>query len=68
MDLPQISGRSVVDAIRLTDRLPRLERIAEPNWQDGQVVSLAAPAEPVRITDSWTLCAPGALDVGLDPL
>ena len=47
------------------DRLPRLERIAEPNWQDGQVVSLAAPGERVRITDSWTLCAPGALRVGL---
>lgn len=49
------------------DRLPRLEQIAEPNWRDGQVVSLAAPAEPVRITDSWTLCAPAALDLGLDP-
>ena len=49
------------------DRLPRLERIAESNWRDGQVVSLAAPAEPVRITDSWTLCAPGALDLGLGP-
>ena len=49
------------------DRLPRLERIAEPNWEGGQVVSLAAPAEPVRITEDWTLCAPGGLRVGLDP-
>jgi len=49
------------------DRLPPLERIAEPNWEGGQVVSLAAPAEPVRITEDWTLCAPGGLRVGLDP-
>ena len=48
------------------DRLPPLERITEPNWQDGQVVSLAAAAEPVRMTDRWTLCAPAALDVGID--
>ena len=47
------------------DRLPSLERIAEPSWRTGQVVSLAAPADPVRIRDDWTLCAPGALDVGL---
>ena len=48
------------------DRLPPLERIAEPHWQPGQVVSLAAPAEPVRMTDRWTLCAPAALDLGID--
>ena len=47
------------------DRLAPLERIAESSWQDGQVVSLAAAAEPVRITDSWTLCAPDVLDIGL---
>ncbi len=46
------------------DRLPRLDRIAGPSWQAGQVISLTAPAEPVRITDDWTLCAPGALNVG----
>ncbi len=49
------------------DRLPSLERISEPNWQDGQVVSLAAPAQPVRITNNWALCLPGALDVGVAP-
>lgn len=49
------------------DRLPALERIAEPKWEDGQVVSLAAPADPVRIAEDWTLCAPGGLHVGLDP-
>ena len=43
------------------DRLPPLDRIAEPNWRPGQVVSLAAPKEPVRVADGWTLCAPGAL-------
>ena len=48
------------------DRLPPLERIAEPHWQIGQVVSLAARAEPVRMTDRWTLCAPAALDLGID--
>ena len=47
------------------DRLAPLERIAESSWQDGQVVSLAAAAEPGRITDSWTLCAPDVLDIGL---
>lgn len=47
------------------DRLPPLHRMAEPNWQDGQVVSLAAGERPVRLADRWTLCAPGALEVGL---
>ena len=46
------------------DRLPSLQRIAEPSWQAGQVVSLAAPANPVRIADDWTLCAPRDLDLG----
>ena len=45
-------------------RLPRLERIAAPNWQAGQLVSLAAPEEPVRIRADWTLCTPSALDLG----
>ena len=45
------------------DRLPSLQRIAEPGWQPGQVVSLAAPAHPVRIMDDWTLCAPPSLDL-----
>ena len=38
------------------ERLPPLTRIAEPNWRSGQVVSLAAPAEPARLRDDWTLC------------
>ena len=46
------------------DRLPSLRRIAEPSWQSGQVVSLAAPAAPARITDDWILCAPRDLDLG----
>ena len=46
------------------DRLPPLQRIAGPGWQAGQVVSLAAPANPVRITDDWTLCAPRDLHLG----
>ena len=45
------------------DRLAPLDRIAEPNWQPGQVVSLAAPEEPVRIGERWTMCSPGALDL-----
>ena len=45
-------------------RLPRLERIAAPNWQGGQLVSLAAPEEPVRVRSDWTLCTPSALDLG----
>lgn len=44
--------------------LPALDRIAEPNWQDGQIVSLVAEAEPVRLDDGWSLCSPGALNVG----
>ena len=47
------------------DRLPSLQRIAEPGWQTGQVVSLAAPAAPVRIADEWTLCPPRDLDLGI---
>jgi predicted AAA+ superfamily ATPase len=49
----------------LYDRLRSLRRIAEPSWQAGQVVSLAAPADPVRIADDWTLCAPRGLDLGI---
>ena len=44
--------------------LPRLDRIAESGWQEGQVVSLVAEAKPVRLDDGWTLCSPGALDLG----
>ena len=44
--------------------LPSLDRIAEPGWQEGQVVSLVAEAEPVRLKDGWTLCSPSALNVG----
>ena len=45
--------------------LPRLDRIAGPNWTTGQVVSLTAEVEPARITDQWTLCAPEDLDLDL---
>lgn len=41
--------------------LPRLARIADPHWQPGQVVSLAAPEKPVQIRDDWRLCLPSAL-------
>ena len=44
--------------------LPALDRIAEPNWQDGQIVSLVAEAEPVRLNHGWSLCSPGALNIG----
>ena len=44
--------------------LPGLDRIAGPGWQAGQVVSLVAEAEPFRLRDGWTICAPGALNVG----
>ena len=43
--------------------LPSLDRIAGPGWQKGRVVSLAAEAEPVRLNDRWSLCAPGALNL-----
>ena len=45
-------------------RLARLERIAAPNWQAGQLVSLAAPEEPARFRGDWTLCTPSGLDLG----
>ena len=44
--------------------LPRLDRIAGPSWREGQVVSLVAEAEPVRLKEGWSLCSPGALNVG----
>lgn len=44
------------------ERLPQLERIAEANWRTGQVVSLAAPAEPVGLRNDWMLCRPATLD------
>ena len=48
------------------DRLPPLDKVAGPNWKDGQVVSLVAEATPVRIKEGWTLCAPGTLDLRID--
>ena len=48
------------------DRLPSLDKVAGPNWQDGQVVSLVAEATPIRIRERWTLRAPGALDLGIE--
>lgn len=44
--------------------LPRLDSIAGPGWQEGQVISLVAEAESVRLNDDWSLCSPGALKVG----
>ena len=44
--------------------LPALDTIAGPGWQEGPVVSLVTEAEPVRLTDGWTICTPGALNVG----
>ena len=46
------------------DRLAPLEKLAEPSWQEGQVVSLGATAS-VRISDLWTLRTPTELDLGL---
>ena len=43
--------------------LPQLDRIAEPGWQGGQIVSLVADAEPARLIEGWTLCSPGALNL-----
>ncbi len=45
--------------------LARLEAISSPNWQPGQVVSLAAEDAPVSLTPEWRLCAPHGLDLGL---
>lgn len=45
--------------------LHQLDRIANSNWQPGQVVSLAAEEKPVNLTSEWRLCAPGDLDLGL---
>lgn len=44
--------------------LHQLDRIARPNWQPGQVVSLAAEEKPVSLTKEWRLCAP--YDLSLD--
>ena len=48
------------------DHLAPLDRLAEPNWQEGQVVSLAATGT-ARISDFWTLRSPAGLDLGLGP-
>ena len=48
------------------DRLAPLDRLAEPNWQEGQVVSLSATGT-TRIGDLWTPCNPAGLDLGLGP-
>ena len=43
------------------DRLVPLERVAEANWKQGQVVSLTASDEPVTLSDDWRLCLPESL-------
>lgn len=43
------------------DRLAPLDRIRDPNWQPGQVVSLAAPERPAPIRRDWTLTRPESL-------
>lgn len=44
--------------------LARLDAISSPNWQLGQVVSLAAEEASISLTPEWRLCAPHALDLG----
>ena len=46
------------------DHLVPLDRLAEPNWQEGQMVSLAATGTD-RISDFWTLRVPAGLYLGL---
>ena len=46
------------------DRLAPLEQIADANWEDGQVVTLAAEAR-VRFNERWTMCPPHLLDVAV---
>ena len=45
-------------------QLPRLDRLREPNWRTGVVISLAALASEsgarARITEEWRLVAPNA--------
>ena len=45
------------------DRLAPLEKLAAPHWQPGQVVSLAA-TDSVRLSESWLVRPPAALDLG----
>ena len=46
------------------ERLAPLERIADANWQRGQIVTLAAEAA-APFDDQWTICPPALLDVGV---
>ncbi len=50
-----------------TSTLPSLEKIAERNWERGQVVSLTAETSPVNLTQEWELCAPHQLNFMLKP-
>ncbi len=43
------------------DRLAPLHRIRDPHWETGQVVSLAAPEQPVPIRRDWILTRPETL-------
>ena len=44
--------------------LARLEKLREPSWQRGRVVSLAGDATPAPIREDWDLVHPCALDWG----
>ena len=44
------------------DRLAPLEKIADANWEDGQVATLAAEAR-IRFSERWTICPPHLLDM-----
>ena len=46
------------------ERLAPLERIAEANWRQGQVVSLTAGEQPVNLSGARRLCLPESLEFG----
>lgn len=46
------------------DRLAPLDKIADANWQRGQIVTLSAEAA-VGFNEQWTMCPPSLLDVGV---
>ncbi|MBI4371608.1 MAG: ATP-binding protein [Elusimicrobia bacterium] len=46
--------------VQSKDLVP-LARVADPNWEQGQVVSLGAGTAPEPLTDEWRIVSPGGL-------
>jgi predicted AAA+ superfamily ATPase len=69
--LVDVSGRSFPIEVKMgrpkpSDLAP-LAVISDPNWEQGQVVSLSGETAPELLTEQWRIVSPAGLDIRLTP-